>query len=188
MLPTRFEPHLLARYRIWKNIPILYCTHVIPLNPKDCCLNFLCRHVCDRIFPVKGSVVWHLECVTSVSPYHFVCTLNTGTENPVTQGNDFKDSRDQRFKYCSLSNSDIVGLSVEHASPNLNTSVIATCKHNAEILDSMLVAWENFKGLNPLKIVAIIFTTCSDNTNTWNLCVFFGSHVNLRIRSDYFCK
>lgn len=67
-------------------------------------------------------------------------TLNTGTENPVTQGNDFKDSRDQRFKHVSLSNSDIVGLSVEHASPNSDTSVIATCKHNAEIQDSMLVA------------------------------------------------
>jgi hypothetical protein len=81
-----------------------------------------------------------LECVTSVSPYHFVYTLNTGTENPVTRGNDFKDSREQRFKHISLSNSDIVGLSFEHVSPNLDTSVIATCKHNAEIQDSMLVA------------------------------------------------
>jgi hypothetical protein len=51
----------------------------------------------------------------------------------------------------------------------LDTSVIATCKHNAEIQDSMLVAWKNFKDLNPLKIVAIISTTCSDNTNTWRL-------------------
>jgi hypothetical protein len=52
----------------------------------------------------------------------------------------------------------------------------------------MLVAWKNFKDLNPLKIVAIIFTTCSNNTNTWNLFSFSGSHVNLRIKSDYFCK
>jgi hypothetical protein len=81
-----------------------------------------------------------LECVTSVSPYHFVYTLNTGTKNPVTQGNDFKDSRGQRLKHVSLSNSDVVGLSVEHVSSNSDTSVIAICKHNAEIQDSMLVA------------------------------------------------
>jgi hypothetical protein len=78
-----------------------------------------------------------LECVTSVSPYHFVYTLNTGTENPVTQGDDFKDNREQRFKHVSLSNSDIVGLSVEHVSPNSGTSVIATCKHIAEVQDSI---------------------------------------------------
>jgi len=55
------------------------------------------------------------------------------------QGNDFKDSREQRFKHVSLSNSDIVGLSVEHVNPNSDTRVIATCKNNEEIQDSILV-------------------------------------------------
>jgi hypothetical protein len=38
----------------------------------------------------------------------------------------------------------------------------------------MLVAWKYFKDLNSLKIVAIVFSACSDITNTWRLCVFMG--------------
>jgi len=151
-------------------------------------LTFLCRQVCDLIFPVTSSVVWHLECVTSVSPYHFVYTLNTGTENPVTQGNDFKDSREQRFKHVSLSNSDTVSLSFENVRPNSDTSVIVTCKHNAEIQDSMPVAWKKFWSLKPFESSDYYFYHMSWQYKYVSSLCIHGSRMNLRIKSDYFCK